>query len=100
MRIVGVGVPLAVVSLAVEAGALVFAEFGAPRWVFVIAIGWLWTFGLPTLIATLLSVMLWEGAGLTGFVATTVVLALLFQCACPWVIARGIRRLGSWRFAS
>lgn len=88
-----VALPLWLLNLVAGAAAILFAEFGAPAWVFVLLLGWLLTFGLPSLGAILLSVYVWEGLGLQGFLVSAVLLALLFQCAAVWVVRRGIGRL-------
>ncbi len=41
-------------SFRAGAAAILLAQFGAPAWVFVLLLGWLLTFGLPSLCAVLL----------------------------------------------
>ena len=97
MRTVWIGVLLATLSFIAGVTAILFAEFGAPSWVFILLLGWLWTFGLPSFGAILLSISLCEGRGLLGFFVSAAVLAVVFQCTTVWLVDKGIGRLRSRR---
>ncbi|MEE9234607.1 MAG: hypothetical protein V3U28_04100, partial [Candidatus Acidoferrales bacterium] len=63
------------VSLIAGVAAIFLANFGAPAWVFVLFLGWLLTFGLPSLCAILLLVRFWEGLPFAGFLVAAALLA-------------------------
>ena len=66
-----------VLSVAAGIGALVLADFGAAPWIFVALAAWLWTWGLPTLLATLLLVWAWGDFPWTGMPPPLAGLAIL-----------------------
>ncbi len=87
------GFLLCFLSLIAGAAAIVLAEFGYPVWIFVVLLGWLLTFGLPSLCAVLLLTHFWEGLPFAGFLVSATVLALLFQCTAVWLFRLAIARL-------
>ncbi len=68
-----------VVSLVVTAIALSLASFGAPLPVFLFLFGWLLTVGLPTSLAVVLVMSLWQGASLEIFLLVVASVALIFN---------------------
>ena len=82
-------------SLIAGAAAILLAEFGAPVWLFVFLLGWLLTFGLPTLSAVLLLVRIWDGPSFQAFLVSAVLLAFVFQLTAVWLVRWATRRL--WR---
>lgn len=93
MRTFVVAVLLCLLSLIAGLVAILLAEFGGPEWVFVLLFGWLLTLGLPSLGAILVSVYLWEGLGLRGFLVSAALLALVFQYSAVSLVRWGIRCL-------
>ncbi len=80
-------------SLIAGAAALFLAEFGGPAWVFVLLLGWLLTFGLPTLSAVLFLARFWGGPSFQAFSALAVLLGFVFQLAAVSLVRWGIERL-------
>ena len=68
-----------VVSLVVMAIALSSAFFGAPLLIFLLLLGWLLTVGLPTSLAVVLVMSLWQGAPLEIFLLVVASVALIFH---------------------
>ncbi len=81
--------------------ALVLADFGAPAWVFVALAVWLWTAGLPTLLATLCTLSLWGnlpaiGTPPLGAAAGTIAVVSFFaQVGTAMLVARCLKRAGT-----
>ena len=94
LRDVRVAAVLCLLSLIATALSLVFAEFGAPPWVFVVLFAWLLTLGLPTLAAVLVLAGLWQGPSFGTYLVTVVILAFCLQLGAFWATRRGIER---WR---
>ena len=89
-------VPLWLLTLVLAAAALVFADFGASAWVFVLLLAWILTIGLPTTLAVVTVASFWSGGGLGPFLGVAAGVSLLFQTAALY----GIRRLWEhWRGA-
>lgn len=80
-------------SLIAGAAALFLAEFGFPAWVFVLLLGWLLTFGLPTLSAVLFLARFWGGPSFQAFLALAVLLGFVFQLAAVALVRWAIERL-------
>ncbi len=80
-------------SLIAGAAALFLAEFGVPAWVFVLLLGWLLTFGLPTLSAVLFLARFWGGPSFVAFLAVAVLLGFVFQLAAVSLVRWAIERL-------
>ena len=85
-------------SLVAGGAALVFAEFGAPVWVFVGLLAWLLTAGLPTLTSVLLLARYWPGPSFGAFILSAIVLSFLAQlgsiAGIRWAMLRRHRHLG------
>ncbi len=86
-------VSLWVVSLVVTAVALSLAFFGAPLPIFLFLFGWLLTVGLPTSLAIVLVMSLWQGASLEIFLLVVASVALIFNFLCLSVVKQLTR---SW----
>ena len=71
-----------VVSLMVTAIALSLASFGAPLPVFLFLFGWLLTLGLPTSLALVLVMSLWQGSSLEAFLVVVASVTFVFQFLC------------------
>jgi len=71
-----------VVSLVVTAIALSLAFFGAPLPIFLFLFGWLLTVGLPTSLAIVLVISLWQGSSLEAFLMVVASVTLVFQFLC------------------
>ncbi len=71
-----------VVSLVVSATAMSLAFFGAPLPIFLLLFGWLLTVGLPTSLAIVLVMSLWQGAPLEIFLLVVASVALIFNFLC------------------
>lgn len=80
-------------SLIAGAAALFLAEFGVPAWVFVLLLGWLLTFGLPTLSGVLFLVRFWDGPSFQAFLALAVLLGFVFQLAAVSLVRWAIELL-------
>ena len=89
---------LCLLSLLAGSGALLLAEFGAPRWVFAILFGFLLTAGSPTLGAVLVAARVWRGPSFLSFLVSAAVFAFLCQFAAVIGIRLALdarkRRLG------
>ncbi len=70
------------VSWVVIAMALSLASFGAPSPIFLLLFGWLLTVGLPTSLATVLVVNLWQGTSIEVFRVVVASVTLVFQFLC------------------
>ncbi len=68
-----------VVSLMLTAITLSLASFGAPSPIFLLLFGWLLTLGLPTSLAIVLVMSLWQGAPLETFLLVVASVALIFH---------------------
>ena len=71
-----------VVSLVVTAIALSLAFFGAPLPIFLFLFGWLLTVGLPTSLAIVLVISLWQGSSLEAFLMVVASVTFVFQFLC------------------
>ena len=71
-----------VVSLMVTGIALSLAFFGAPLPIFLFLFGWLLTLGLPTSLAIVLVMSLWQGSSLEAFLVVVGSVALIFNFLC------------------
>ncbi len=72
-------VSLWVVSLVVSATAMSLAFFGAPLPILLFLFGWLLTIGVPTSLAIVLVMSLWQGASLEIFLLVVASVALIFN---------------------
>ncbi len=70
------------VSWGVIAMALSLASYGAPSPIFLLLFGWLLTVGLPTSLATVLVVNLWQGTSIEVFLVVVASVTLAFQFLC------------------
>jgi hypothetical protein len=69
--------------------ALVLADFGAPAWAFVAPVLWLWTLGLPALLATLVTLAVGGTFPGIGVAAAALGLAsLAAQLLAAYALAR------------
>ncbi len=71
-----------VVSLVVSATASSLAFFGGPLPIFLFLFGWLLTFGLPTSLAIVLVMSLWQGSSFEAFLVVVAGVALIFNFLC------------------
>ncbi len=85
-----------VVSWVVTAIALSLASFGAPSPIFLLLFGWLLTVGLPTSLATVLVVNLWQGTSIEVFLVVVASVTFVFQFLCLSMVKQLAR---SWRRA-
>ena len=85
-----------VLSVAAGIGALVLADFGAAPWIFVALAAWLWTWGLPTLLSTLVLAWAWGDFPWTGNasagLAILVVISLSAQLGACVLLSRCLRK--------
>ncbi len=81
------------VSWVVTAMALSLASFGAPSPIFLLLFGWLLTVGLPTSLATVLVVNLWQGTSIEVFLVVVAGVTFVFQFLCLSVVKQLTR---SW----
>jgi len=79
-------VSLWVVSLVVSATAMSLAFFGAPLPIFLFLFGWLLTIGVPTSLAIVLVMSLWQGASLEIFLLVVASVALIFHFLCLSIV--------------
>ena len=70
------------VSWVVIAMALSLASLGAPSPIFLLLFGWLLTVGLPTSLATVLVVNLWQGTSIEVFLVVVASVTFAFQFLC------------------
>ncbi len=82
-----------VLSLMATAIALSLASFGSPLPVFLFLFGWLLTLGLPTSLAIVLVMSLWQGASLETFLLVVASVTFVFQFLCLSMVKQLIR---SW----
>ena len=85
-----------VVSLVVSATAMSLAFFGAPLPIFLFLFGWLLTVGLPSSLAIVLVMSLWQGAPLEIFLLVVASVALIFHFLCLSIVRQ---MTVSWRRA-
>ncbi len=85
-----------VVSLVVSATAMSLALFGAPLPIFLFLFGWLLTLGLPSSLAIVLVMSLWQGAPLEIFLLVVASVALIFHFLCLSIVRQ---MTVSWRRA-
>ena len=85
-----------VVSLVVSATAMSLAFFGAPLPIFLFLFGWLLTVGLPSSLAIVLVMSLWQGAPLEIFLLVVASVALIFHFLCLSIVRQ---MTVSWRGA-
>ena len=85
-----------VVSLVVSATAMSLACFGAPLPIFLFLFGWLLTVGLPSSLAIVLVMSLWQGAPLEIFLLVVASVALIFHFLCLSIVRQ---MTVSWRRA-
>ena len=71
-----------VVSLMVTTIALSLASFGAPLPIGIFLLGWLLTLGLPTSLAIVLVMSLWQGSSFEAFLVVVASIALIFNFLC------------------
>ena len=83
------------VSLVATAIALSLASLGAPLPVFLLLFGWLLTLGLPTSLAIVLVLSLWQGISFEAFLGVVVGVTFIFNFLCLSMV----RQLMSWRGA-
>ena len=83
-----------VVSLVVSATAMSLAFFGAPLPIFLFLFGWLLTVGLPSSLAIVVVMSLWQGAPLEIFLLVVASVALIFHFLCLSIVRQFTR---SWR---
>jgi hypothetical protein len=81
------------VSWVVIAMALSLASLGAPSPIFLFLFGWLLTVGLPTSLATVLVVNLWQGTSIGVFLVVVASVTLAFQFLCLSMVKQPAR---SW----
>ena len=77
------------VSWVVIAMALSLASLGAPSPIFLLLFGWLLTVGLPTSLATVLVVNLWQGTSIEVFLVVVASVTLAFQFHCLSMVKLG-----------
>ncbi len=70
------------VSWVVTAIALSLASFGAPSPIFLLLFGWLLTVGLPSSLAIVLVMNLWQGNSIEVFLFVVASVTLAFQFLC------------------
>lgn len=70
------------VSWVVIAMAFSLASLGAPSPIFLLLFSWLLTVGLPTSLATVLVVNLWQGTSIEVFLVVVASVTLAFQFLC------------------
>ncbi len=85
-----------VVSLIVSATAMSLAFFGAPLRIFLFLFGWLLTVGLPSSLAIVLVMSLWQGSSLEIFLLVVASVALIFHFLCLSIVRQ---MTVSWRGA-
>jgi len=85
-----------VVSLIVSATAMSLAFFGAPLPIFLFLFGWLLTLGLPSSLAIVLVMSLWQGSSLEIFLLVVASVALIFHLVCLSIVRQ---MTVSWRGA-
>ncbi len=85
-----------VVSLVVSATAMSLSFFGAPLPIFLFLFGWLLTVGLPTSLAIVLVMSLWQGASSEIFLLVVASVALIFHFLCLSIVRQ---MTVSWRGA-
>jgi len=85
-----------VVRLVVSATAMSLALFGAPLPIFLFLFGWLLTVGLPSSLAIVLVMSLWQGAPLEIFLLVVASVALIFHFLCLSIVRQ---MTVSWRRA-
>ncbi len=85
-----------VVSLVISATAMSLAFFGAPLPIFLFLFGWLLTLGLPSSLAIVLVMSLWQGAPLEIFLLVVASVALIFHFLCLSIVRQ---MTVSWRGA-
>ncbi len=71
-----------VVSWVVTAIALSLASFGAPSPIFLLLFGWLLTVGLPSSLAIVLVMTVWQGNSFEVFLVVVASVTLVFQFLC------------------
>ncbi len=71
-----------VVSLVVSATAMSLAVLGAPLPIFLFLFGWLLTLGLPSSLAIVLVMSLWQGSSFEAFLVVVAGVALIFHFLC------------------
>ena len=76
------------VSLMVIGIALSLAFFGAPLPIFLFLFGWLLTLGLPTSLALVLVMSLWQGSSLEACLVVVASVALIFNFLCLSMVRR------------
>ena len=74
------------VSLVVTAITLSLAFFGAPLPVFLFLFGWLLTLGLPTSLAIVLVMSLWQGSSFEALLVVVASVALTFNFLCLSIV--------------
>ncbi len=84
------------VSLVVTATASSLAFFGGPLPIFLFLFGWLLTLGLPTSLAIVLVMSLWQGSSVEAFLMVVASVALIFNFLCLSMVKQLTR---SWRGA-
>ena len=70
------------VSLVVMAIASSLAFFGGPLLIFLLLFGWLLTLGLPTSLAIVTVISLWDGNSVEAFLMVAAIVALIFNFLC------------------
>ncbi len=85
-----------VVSLVVSATAMSLAFFGAPLPIFLFLFGWLLTLGLPSSLAIVLVMSLWQGSSFEAFLIVVASVALIFNFLCLSIVRQ---MTVSWRGA-
>lgn len=84
-------------SILSGAAALALANFGAPAWIFAAFGLWLWTLGLPTLLAVLFVVFAWgqlpsqPAHSFAWAAAAAMVISCAFQLGSALLLARFLR---------
>jgi len=71
-----------VVSLVVTTIALSLASLGAPLPAFLLLFGWLLTLGLPTSLAIVLVLSLWQGISFEAFLGVVAGVTFIFNFLC------------------
>ena len=74
------------VSLVVMAVASSLAFLGGPLPIFFFLFGWLLTLGLPTSLAIVTVLSLWQGGSFEGFLLVVAGVALIFNFLCLLVV--------------
>jgi hypothetical protein len=88
------------ISLSVAVFVLVLADFGGPRWIFLLCGLWLGSLGLPTTLSLLVLAALWgrlpgmETPSLSAFAICGAILSLIFQTMSFHAVIRLRRRWG------